>query len=45
MATVTITWKNGNTTSFETSDPKTIARYESYEDDPLIEEVDVQQWP
>lgn len=42
MSTVTLHWKNGSTTSFETADPKVIARYRVYaERDPGIERMTV----
>jgi hypothetical protein len=42
MAKVTVKWRNGHTTSFETADAATIARYRKYaETDPGINEVDV----
>lgn len=42
MSTVTLHWKNGNTTSFETADPRVIARYRRYAArDPLIKRITV----
>lgn len=42
MAIVTLYWKNGTPTSFETVDPKVIARYQGYADrDPGIERMTV----
>lgn len=42
MATVTLTWSTGRTTSFETADPKVIARYRVYaERDPGIKKISV----
>lgn len=42
MSTVTLHWKNRSTTSFETADPKVIARYRVYaERDPGIERITV----
>lgn len=44
VAKVTVYWKNGNTTSFETYDPKRIARYEWYGlTDAAIERVTVNE--
>lgn len=42
MSTVTLHWKNGTPTSFETSDTNVIARYQGYADrDPGIERMTV----
>ncbi len=42
MATVTVDWRNGSTTSFETADPEVIARYKGYVlTDPGIIHVEV----
>lgn len=42
MATVTVKWRTGGERSFETFDPDTIARYQSYVDtDPGIISVTV----
>lgn len=42
MSTVTLHWKNGSTTSFETADPKVIARYRVYaQRDPGITKISV----
>lgn len=42
MATVTIYWKRGGTTSFETSDAEIIRRYENHGlTDPEISSVNV----
>ena len=44
MSTVTLHWKNGSTTSFETADPKVIARYQVYADrDPGIKKMTVRR--
>lgn len=43
MATVTIYYTNGKTTSFETYDPKVVRRYEGYAlTDPEISRVTVE---
>lgn len=42
MATVTLTWSTGRKTSFETADPKVIARYRVYaQRDPGITKISV----
>lgn len=44
MSTVTLHWTNGSTTSFETADPKVIARYQVYaERDPGIKKMTVRR--